>query len=274
MMGFLNRDKAPFSQEVWALLDERAAEALELKLSGRQIVSVDGPHGLDLGAADAGKLDRKAGGSTGNLTWNPRVVYPLLEVRAPFTLSRAELEGVARGTDAIALDPLEEAAAAVATFEESAIYQGLPQGQIQGLHETSEHPAITLPKDPADLPESVSNAVEALQQAGVDGPYNLVLEADHYFGLKHAATAGVPTYTLLKHLLGGDVYWSPGIHGGILLPASGEDARLTLGQDLSLGYAAHDEDTVKLFLLESFTFQVLDPGALVPLNRKTGGKKR
>jgi len=273
-MGFLNRDKAPFSQEVWALLDESAAEALELKLSGRQVVAVDGPHGLGLGAADSGKLDRKGGGTEGNLTWKPRVVHPLLEVRVPFTLSRADLEGVARGTEAIPLDPLDAAAAAMAKFEESAIYQGLGGSQIQGLQAASEHPAIALPKDPADLPESVSKAVETLQQAGVNGPYNLVLEADHYFGLKHATTAGVPTYTLLKHLLGGDVYWSPGIHGGILLPASGEDARLTLGQDLSLGYATHDEDTVKLFLLESFTFQVLDPGALVPLNRKTGGKKR
>lgn len=274
MMGFLNRDKAPFTDEVWSLLDESAAEALELKLSGRQVVSVDGPHGLALGAADAGKLDRQGGGTEGDLTWKPRIVHPLLEVRVPFTLSRADLEGVARGTDAIPLDPLDDAAAAVAKFEESAIYQGLPEGQIQGLQEASEHPAIALPKDPADLPECISDGVETLQQAGVDGPYNLVLDADAYFGLNHATTAGVPTYTLLKHLLGGDVYWSPGIQGGIVLPAAGEDARLTLGQDLSLGYAAHDEDTVKLFLLESFTFQVLDPGALVPLNRKTGGKKR
>ena len=57
------------------------------------------------------------------------------------------------------------------------------------------------------------------------------------------------------------------IEGGVLLSVRGGDYELTVGQDLSVGYAAHDRETVELFLTESFTFRVLEPKAAVALTR-------
>jgi uncharacterized linocin/CFP29 family protein len=42
---------------------------------------------------------------------------------------------------------------------------------------------------------------------------------------------------------------------------------LTLGQDVSLGYVAHDREEVELYMTQSFTFQVHDAGAAVLLPR-------
>jgi uncharacterized linocin/CFP29 family protein len=53
----------------------------------------------------------------------------------------------------------------------------------------------------------------------------------------------------------------------VLLSTRGGDYELTVGQDLSIGYASHDRTDVELFLTESFTFRVLEEKAAVFLKR-------
>jgi uncharacterized linocin/CFP29 family protein len=50
-----------------------------------------------------------------------------------------------------------------------------------------------------------------------------------------------------------------------VLSLRGGDYELTVGQDLSVGYAYHDKHEVELYLTESFTFRVLEPAAAVRL---------
>ena len=45
----------------------------------------------------------------------------------------------------------------------------------------------------------------------------------------------------------------------------GDDFRLTVGQDFSIGYLGHDAEYVRLYIEESFTFWLLSPQAAVPL---------
>ena len=53
------------------------------------------------------------------------------------------------------------------------------------------------------------------------------------------------------------------LSGGLLLSLRGDDFRLTLGQDFSVGYEAHDGRKLRLFLTESFTFHAMEPRAVV-----------
>jgi len=53
----------------------------------------------------------------------------------------------------------------------------------------------------------------------------------------------------------------------VLLSIRGGDYELTVGQDLSVGYASHDRTTVELYLTESFTFRVLEDKAAILLRR-------
>ena len=58
----------------------------------------------------------------------------------------------------------------------------------------------------------------------------------------------------------------------MVLSHRGGDFQLSIGQDLSIGYAGHDQHKVYLFLTESFAFRVLERGAAVYLKPKRGKK--
>ena len=77
-------------------------------------------------------------------------------------------------------------------------------------------------------------------------------------------------YLLLDHLrqiLGGPVVWAPGVEGGVVLSLRGGDFVFHIGQDLSIGYRDHDAEVVRLYVEESFSFQVFEPDAAVALTR-------
>ena len=59
--------------------------------------------------------------------------------------------------------------------------------------------------------------------------------------------------------------WAPGVDGAVVVSLRGGDFLLESGQDLSIGYDAHDADSVHLYLVESFSFRVATPEAAVAL---------
>ncbi|MEP7051724.1 MAG: family 1 encapsulin nanocompartment shell protein, partial [Pseudomonadota bacterium] len=66
----------------------------------------------------------------------------------------------------------------------------------------------------------------------------------------------------------GSLIWAPALaEGAVLMSTRGGDYELTVGQDLSVGYASHDRTTVELYLTESFTFRVLEDKAAILLRR-------
>ena len=50
-----------------------------------------------------------------------------------------------------------------------------------------------------------------------------------------------------------------------MLTTRGGDFELQLGQDVSIGYLSHTDTSVRLYLQESLTFQLLTAEAVVPL---------
>ena len=72
-----------------------------------------------------------------------------------------------------------------------------------------------------------------------------------------------------ENLIDGSLVWAPVLdEGAVLLSTRGGDYELTVGQDLSIGYAYHTKDEVELYLTESFMFRVLEPTAAVCLAHK------
>jgi uncharacterized linocin/CFP29 family protein len=209
-----------------------------------------------------GTLEIEEKSSEGKLPYGLRKLQPLLEVRSPFKLSQMELDSITRGNPDPDLDPVAEASRSIAVFEESAVYKGLRSAAIQGLEKTSEHASIKLALDSKKFDAAVSKGIEILQLSGVDGAYSLVLGTNPYQFLKREMLQG--GYTLHKSVskkIRGKVLWSPALKGGLLLSIRGGDRRLTVGQDLSIGYAGHDRDEVELYLVESFSFITMEPKA-------------
>lgn len=265
-MDLLKRNFAPILPEAWEEIDDEARQVLGVHLGGRKVVDFDGPHGWEYPAVNLGRLEQLAEPSEDGAELSLRQVQPLAEVRVPFHLSLQELDAVSRGAEDPELEPVAEAAEDLARVENTAIFKGSPELGVEGIAELSPHPHHELPDDPVHTPHAVVQAAEELRKAGVGGPYGLALGADAYTSLAEAADDGYPIRRHVDELIDGPIVWVPSLDGGVLVSLRGEDFVLTVGQDLSVGYAAHDHDDVELFLTESFTFRVLEPAAAVVLD--------
>jgi uncharacterized linocin/CFP29 family protein len=100
----------------------------------------------------------------------------------------------------------------------------------------------------------------------------LALGPHCYAGLAQAAQDGYPIRERVEHFLDGPMVLAPKVDGAVLLSHRGGDYQLSVGQDLSIGYAGHDQDKVYLYLTESFAFRVLERGAAVYLKAKRAKK--
>jgi uncharacterized linocin/CFP29 family protein len=268
-MSILRRELAPITPEAWKEIEEVTQRKLALDLAARKLVDVDGPYGWGHGAVDLGRLDLDTKKGKDGSLWGLRRVLPLVEIRVPFKLSLMELDNAARGAKDIDVDAAAKAAERVAHFEDSAIFNGLAGAGIDGILSVAPHKAITV-RSASDYTAVVVEASEILRDAGINGPYALVLGTDVYKELARATNDGYPVRRQLeRQALNGPIIHAPSFEGGALISTRGGDYELTIGQDLSIGYASHNREEVELYLTESFTFRVLEPAAAVSLRRAT-----
>ncbi len=264
-MNNLYRELAPVSSAAWSSLEEEAKRTFALHAAARKAVDVTGPDGLALAGLGTGHVtavDPPADGVTAAL----RDWRPVVELRVPFTLSRAAIDSVERGALDPDWQPVKDAAKKIAFAEDRAVFDGYAAAQITGIRQASSNPALTLPAEVRDYPDVVSKAVSELRLAGVAGPYSLLLSADAWTAVSETSDHGYPIREHLARVLDGDILWAPAIDGALLLSGRGGDYELRLGQDLSIGYQSHDGDSVQLYFTESFTFAVYTTEASVALN--------
>ncbi len=269
-MDLLKRNHAPITSEAWKQIDDEAKRVLQLNLAGRKLVDFDGPHGWQYSAVNTGHLTIRTDGGLG-VPWGVRGVVPLVEIRVPFELPIMELDNASRGA-VLDLPAVVNAAEKAAHAEDTAIFNGFKAGGIEGIIPSSPHSAITIPDDYADYPSIVVDAIETLRRGGINGPYALALGPGCYAGLAQAAEDGYPIRERVEHFLDGPMVLAPKVDGAVLLSHRGGDFQLSVGQDLSIGYAGRDNDKVHLYLTESFAFRVLERGAAVYLKPKRGKK--
>lgn len=263
-MDNLHRALAPVSTAAWAQIEEEAARTLKRYLGARRVVDLHGPGGFDLSAVGTGHLQPAPALAEG-VACHQREVNPLVELRVPFQLTRAAIDDVARGSNDSDWQPLKDAARQIALAEDRLVFQGYGAAGIKGILPESSNPAVTLPPDVADYPEAVAVATSALRLAGVNGPYALVLGTAGFTKATGGSEDGYPVLKHLEGLVDGPVVWSQALEGGAVVTTRGGDFDLWLGQDISIGYLAHDAETVTLYLQESLTFQMQTSEAVVVL---------
>jgi uncharacterized linocin/CFP29 family protein len=261
-MNILKRNLAPLTDEAWEAIDQQARAVLEANLAARRFVDVHGPHGWDYSAVNLGRLDEPR--NDGRVGWGQRQVQPLVEFRVRFELGRWELDNLARGASDVHLEAVRAAALEGARFEERVVYRGLPGTAIDGLVAASTNDTLPLPEEAHEMPAAVTNAIIRLTDAGVDGPYLLVLGERAYKAVGGDAN-GYPLRKQLASLVGEVPVYSPGLDGALLVSTRGGDFCLSLGADLSIGYDHTEGDTVHLYITESFAFRVNGPEAVVVL---------
>jgi uncharacterized linocin/CFP29 family protein len=260
----LKRDLAPIVAEAWTLIDAEAKRVLALDLAARKLVDFDGPHGMGYAATSTGRLELLAEPIVPEVKVGVRRVMPLLEVRTPIVLDQMELDEVARGATDPDLTAVVRAAERTAHAEDHAVFAGFAPAGITGIIAASPHPKMVLGA-PADYARVLLDAKETLRAGGINGPYGLALGLRAYEAVYAAAEDGHPILKRIQQIVEGPIVRARGLDGAVLLSVRGGDFRLTVGQDLAIGYAFHQKHTVELYLAESFTFQVLEPTAAVHL---------
>jgi uncharacterized linocin/CFP29 family protein len=262
-MSHLLRSHAPISAAGWELLDGEARERLTPALAARKLVDFSGPHGWEHSATNLGRTSSLAPAPCDGVAGLQRRVLALVEVRADFELSRAELRDADRGADDADLEALDRAAHQMAVAENVAVFHGW-QGAIVGVAEASPHEHLG--GTPEGYPRQVAGAVEQLLRSGIAGPYGLALGREQYREVVETAEhGGYPLLDHLREILAGPLVWAPGVRGAVVLSLRGGDFVFESGQDLSIGYDSHDSEVVRLYLEESFSFHVATPEAAVAL---------
>lgn len=264
-MNNLHRSLAPVSESAWAQIEDEARRTFTRNLAGRRFVDVVGPAGETLSAVGTGHLRPLDEHADGVIT-HVREVQQVVRLRAPFTVSRDDVDAVERGAEDSDWQPVKDAARQIAFAEDRMIFNGLASAGIDGVIPTSSNAPVVLPADAREVPDAVAKAMSELRLAGVDGPYSLLLSAAAYTTVSEATYNGYPILNHVTRLLGdGEGVWAPALDGALLVSRRGGDYELHLGQDLSIGYSDHDRDTVELYLEETLTFLAFTAEASVPL---------
>jgi uncharacterized linocin/CFP29 family protein len=269
-VNHLLREKAPITPKGWEEVDDEARRRLTPLLAARRLIDFVGDGGWRKSSTSLGRtvelVEPPKGVPGDGVELRQRVVQPLAEVRVPFTLSRQALDDIERGDPAAPLDDIERAARVAAEVENRAVFHGWAAAGITGITEASTHSDVVLGADPVQYAAVVARAADTLRCRGIEGPYSLAIGPEGYTRIVETTEHG--GFLLVDHLAritGGRVVWAPGVEGAVLLSERGGDFRLTVGQDLSVGYLSHDAESVQLYLEETLTFQVIEPDAAVAL---------
>lgn len=264
-MNHLLRDLAPISPAGWAAIDAEAARALKTTLAARRLVDFVGPRGWTAAAVNLGSSEAVAPSPAAGVKAKVRRLLPLVELRVPFDMPRAELEAIDRGSRSPDTDPILDAARKIAIAEDRIIFHGYPAADIHGLGESGGGKPLILSDRPEAYPAAIAAAVTRLRDGGVAGPYAVALSEQCYAAVTEATVEGYPVIKHVQRLVDGPLVWSPGLTGAVILSLRGGDFELTVGQDLSIGYLGHDAERVRLYIEESLTFRLLSPQAAVQL---------
>ncbi|CAN7303726.1 bacteriocin family protein [Caballeronia sp. LjRoot34] len=261
-MNNLHRELAPISSQAWAQIEAEVARTFRRSVAGRRVVDVKGPRGTDFAGVGTGHqtaIDSAKNGVAAKL----HDVKSLVQLTVPFTLQRKSIDSVERGSNDGDWQPAKIAASDLAFAEDSAIFDGYEAAGIVGIREGCSNEPTNLPADVSDYPAAISQALEKLRLAGVDGPYSVLLGADAYTALSEASDQGYPVIQHIKRIVNGDLVWAPAIKGGSVVSTRGGDYELHFGQDLSIGYTGHSDTAVQLYLRETLTFLMLASEASV-----------
>lgn len=261
----LNRELAPISETAWNEIQSEASRALRNFLAARKLVDFNGPKGWSHAAEATGRVAAPRA-KLGDAITSVRQSRPLVELKVPFTVPRAEIDAITRGASDADLGAVVDAARTLAAAEDQAVFYGYEPAHIKGIIEDCPHEAIAIPDDYNQYPGAVAKAVNVLRSAGVDGQYGLALGPRCYIGVIEGTEKG--GYPVLEHLhliVGGPVVWAPAVDGAVVMSLRGGDFGLTVGQDVSIGYSTSNANEVELYLEESISFGNHSPEAAVSL---------
>ena|SRR5208337_181911 len=257
---YLGREDAPVSTETWKLLDTTMIEAAKSQLSGRRLISIDGPFGFGLKVIPLSDCEVADG-----ISGSPFV--PVNLVSTTFFLNKRDLAAVERDRLVLDADPVACAAMACAAKEDDIIFNGILD--VPGLLGAEGSSSLSLTKwdKIGTAADQVINAVTLLDDAGLHGPCCMALAPAQYNLLLRRYPQGDGTeLDHVSSIIGGTVVKAPVLKkGGVLLASGRQYSSLVIGQDMSIGYNGPAGDSLEFSISESLALLIRVPEAICVL---------
>jgi uncharacterized linocin/CFP29 family protein len=146
----------------------------------------------------------------------------------------------------------------------TSLLKRLEDGNIKGLLNDATQEVIKISKEPSQIMDAITEGMLKLKEAYADTPYSLVVGKE-VLKILNRHVDGTSLLKRIEDLLGSKVIYSHVLEGALLLPYDHEDLELTIGQDFTIGYQSHDNDKVKFYVTESFTYRTLDENIIIKL---------
>jgi uncharacterized linocin/CFP29 family protein len=260
----LNRDDAPFGDEVWEKIDEVVVGAARSRLAGRRILHADGPYGIGLKVLPT--ADRIVQESDGGVATVASGAVPLAQIVREFPLSARDIAAFTDRGVPMELGEVACAALECATREDELVFNGSDALGWTGLMNSEGALSVNLSswEEPGTAANDIIGAVTALDDAGLHGPYTLALSAERYNLLYRRYMQG--NQTEIEHIrvmISEGVVKAPALEsGGVLLASGRQYAHIVLGADLTAGFIGPAGANYEFFLTESLAPRVLLPQAV------------
>ena len=139
-MNNLHRELAPITEGAWSQIEDEARRTFKRSIAGRRVVDVVGPGGPTLSAVGTGHL-RPLDPPMDGVLVRQRQVQPIIELRVPFSVTRAAVDDVERGAADSDWQPVKDAATRIALAEDRMIFHGWAATGITGIAPSSSNPA-------------------------------------------------------------------------------------------------------------------------------------
>lgn len=269
MTDDLHRSLAPLTDAAWRLVEDEVRRHLQALLAARRVVDFAGPLGWSACCVPTGRAEPTPSPVEHAVSARLRRCQPMVELRADFTLDRTELDDVDRGRRSIDLSPALDATAALALAEDRLAFSGSSPAGVVGITTAPDVARLRLPEAPADVPASVARGINLLARRGIAGPWALVLSPELHEALSETSGKSArPVTHELERVLGLELVRTAAVGDAVLVSRRGGDLELTVGRDISIGFAEATATTVQLYLVESLTFTLLGPEAALVLTAK------
>jgi len=265
---FLSRSDAPFSDKVWAKIDETVVSAAKSQLGGRKLLTVEGPYGLGLKSLPGS--DREV---TEKAAKDVRVTVssaiPVAMIETGFRLAARDIAAFEESGMPLNLGAAAAAAISCAQQEDALVFQGSRALGTQGLATADGVQTAKLSAwiEAGAAAEDVIAAVTKLDAAGFHGPFTLALAPERYNLLYRRYPQG--NAIELQHvesIVGGGIVKALAVKsGGLLIAVGSQYATIVLGQDLMAGFVGPDGRDFTFTVSESLALRLQTPSAVCVL---------
>jgi len=262
---YLGREDAPFGDEIWSKLDDVVISVARGRLSGRKLLDIEGPYGLELKSVPL--VDKVVSENGAKLLSADVLPVPMIETL--FSLGARDLATFEESGFSLDVAAVADAAMAAAAAEDALIFEGNKGLGVQGLLTARGAQSIKLGgwDEIGTAANDVIKAVTALDAAGSHGPYLLALTPGLYNMLYRLYPQGYQIEMQhVESVVGSSVIKAPGIKkGGVLIATGKQYASIVIGQDMMTGFVGPDDSALRFRITESLVPWIKAPESVCVL---------